>query len=90
LDGTLPAVSIATVPVNGADQRYQRDAPLGIPACHGSPSSNDASRFEAVTEPLAPERVCAAANRSFAPTAAMRHVSRVTRVSRESPVRRIE
>ena len=60
-----PAVVNVTVPVEGAAQRYQTDAPPELPAIEGSPVSFVAPTFEPVAVPDAPVTDCAFANMSF-------------------------
>src|SRR5438105_3169238 len=61
-----PTVSTVAVPLAGAVQRYQTEAPPALPAWLGSPDSFAAPAFEPVTVPLAPEIACAFAKLSFA------------------------
>ena len=72
MSNELPAVSSASVPVAGAVQRYQSEAPPALFAWRGSSSSTLASAVDAETEPAVPESACAASKRSFAGAVARR------------------
>src|SRR5438046_2892707 len=61
-----PMVSTVAVPLAGATQRYQMEAPPELPAWFGSPDSFVAPTLEPVAVPLVPETTCAFAKLSFA------------------------
>ena len=63
-------MSIVAVPLAGAVQRYQIEAPPALPAWFGSPGSFVAPTFEPVAVPLEPAIVWAFANMSLAGAAA--------------------
>src|ERR1039458_7832630 len=61
----LPMVSMVTVPLAGAGQVHQTEAPLGLPAWAGSPVSEVAPRLDAKTR-LVPMMAMAPAKSSLA------------------------
>jgi hypothetical protein len=65
-------VSTVALPVAGATQRYQIEAPPLFPAWFGSPASLVAPAFDPVAVPLDPEIDWALANMSFAGAAPVR------------------
>ena len=60
-----PSVERRSLPVAGALNEYQTDAPPGLAATAGSPASLVAPLLPPVTEPLVPVRPIAVANESL-------------------------